>query len=66
MPDADDIAEAIATNATGPRSSSKDGESLQTHSIADQIAAAKFAANQEAAAADGLGIRIAQFKPIYE
>lgn len=45
MPDPVD-ADSIATAAAEPKSATVDGQAAEAHSIPDQIAAAKFAANQ--------------------
>ena len=38
---ADEITDAIETNATGPKKASADGVTMEQHSLADQIAADK-------------------------
>lgn len=49
---ADEIEDAIETNAAGPKSASVDGVSVQQHSLADQIAADKYLAAKRAVAHD--------------
>lgn len=66
MPTPDEINDAILSNAVGPRSAAKDGENFQQHALQDQIAAAKFVANQESASRGGLGFRLFKFQPRYE
>jgi len=47
---ADNLDNAIRTNAEGPRSASGDSGSMQQHPIPDQIAADKYLAGKRAAA----------------
>ena len=47
---ADELTEAIKTNAEGPWQASADGVSAQQHSLADQIAADKYLAGKAAVA----------------
>lgn len=63
MPDADDIADAIAENATGPKSMSVDGQSVTQHSIDDQIKAANHVAGQTAASKPHFGLRFTKLIP---
>lgn len=63
MSDLTDIQDSIVTNAQAPRSSSKDGESLQLQSIDDQIKAANYIASQNASALSSFGIRRVKLVP---
>lgn len=45
---ADDLNNAIETNAAGPRQATADGVTVQQHSLADQIAADKYLASKRA------------------
>ena len=46
---AEDLKDAIKSNAEGPRQANADGVSAQQHSLADQIAADKYLAGKDAA-----------------
>jgi len=63
MPTEDDINDAIAENATGPKSVSVDGSNVQQHSLADQIAARNDVASQEAASKAHRGLRFTKLIP---
>lgn len=45
---ADDLTDAISTNASGPKQASADGVSTQQHNLADQIQADKYLAAKTA------------------
>jgi hypothetical protein len=60
---ADELDEAIRTNAEGPRSASGDSGSMQQHSIPDQIAADRYLASKKAARLKGLGVRLTKVVP---
>ena len=45
---ADELDNAIETNAKGPRQASADGVNVQQHSLPDQIAADKYLAGKRA------------------
>ena len=60
---ADELDDAIRTNAEGPRSASGDSGSMQQHSIPDQIAADRYLESKKAARTKGLGIRLAKVVP---
>jgi hypothetical protein len=47
---AEELDNAIRTNAEGPRQASADGLNVQQHALADQIAADKYLASKRAAA----------------
>lgn len=60
----DTTAETIRDNALAPKRVQVDGQTVEQHSIADQIAADKYAKSKEATAAGkGLGVRYAKFVP---
>jgi hypothetical protein len=48
-----DLTQTIADSAAAPQSTTTDGVTVTEHSLPDQIAAAKFLAAQQAAAATG-------------
>lgn len=50
MPDASDITDTLATVASGPKSVTADGISVQQQSVDDHIKAANYVAAQEAKA----------------
>jgi len=60
---ADELDDAIRTNAEGPKSASGDSGSVQQHSIPDQIAADRYLASKKAARAKGMGIRLTKVIP---
>jgi len=45
---AEDLKEAIKTNAEGPRQAAADGVNVQQHSLPDQVAADKHLAGKDA------------------
>lgn len=63
MPTEDDINDAIAENATGPKSVSVDGSNVQQHSLADQIAARNDVASQSSASKAHRGLRFTKLIP---
>ena len=63
MPDADDISDAIAENATGPKSVTVDGNNVQQHSIPEQIAARNDVAAQQSASKAHRGLRFTRLVP---
>ena len=67
MPDSNDISDAIATNATGPKSVPIDGNNATQHSIAEQTEAANHAASKAASTANrpGMGVRVQKITPYY-
>lgn len=60
---AENLADAIAENAAGPKRASGDSLSVEQHSLQDQIAADRYLASKQAARAKGLGIRLAKISP---
>lgn len=65
MPDADDISDAIAENATGPKKVKVADHEVEQHPLQDQIAAQQHAAAQQAATKPGAGLRFQQITPYY-
>ncbi|HJX11105.1 MAG TPA: hypothetical protein VJ733_11485 [Candidatus Binatia bacterium] len=63
MPTADDIRDAIATSAIGPKSAQADGLNVQQHDLLDQIAAERHVAGQDAAAKAHRGLRFTKMIP---
>lgn len=63
MPTEDDINDAIAENATGPKSVSVDGSNVQQHSLADQIAARNDVAAQSSTSKAHRGLRFTKLIP---
>lgn len=60
---AEDLDNAIKTNAEGPAKASGDSGSVEQHSLPDQIAADKHLASKQAASGKGLGIRRIKLSP---
>jgi hypothetical protein len=63
MPDVDDINDAIAENATGPKSVTVDGNNVNQHSLADQIAARNAVAANTASSSAKFGLRFTKLVP---
>ena len=55
--------EQIAANALGPKKVSVDGQSVEQHSIQDQIAAQEYLANQKAAKRAHRGLMFTKLVP---
>ncbi|MBE3099495.1 MAG: hypothetical protein IMZ55_11240 [Acidobacteria bacterium] len=60
---ADDLADAIRTNAEGPAEAHGDAGGMKQHSLPDQIAADKYMAGKRAMASAGLGLKMAKIVP---
>ena len=60
---ADELDDAIRTNAEGPKSASGDAGSMQQHSLPDQIAADRYLESKKAARSKGVGIRLTKVVP---
>jgi hypothetical protein len=60
---ADELDDAIRTNAEGPKSASGDSGSMQQHSLPDQIAADRYLASKRASQSKGMGIRLTKVVP---
>lgn len=58
-----EITDAIESNATGPKQVAADGVTVTQHSIADQIAAAKYVGATNAAANAPFGMKRARLVP---
>lgn len=63
MTTSSDLADTIAENATKPATASQDGRSASQHNLKDQIEAARFLAEQEAASSGRLGVGFFKTKP---
>ena len=48
MPENETLEEAIRRNASGPKSAEVDGQKVEQHSLADQIAADEYLASKKA------------------
>jgi hypothetical protein len=53
----DPLDQTIHDNATGPAKAIVDGQSVEQHSLADQIAADRYLASKQATHKTGLGIK---------
>jgi hypothetical protein len=60
---ADDLDDQIRDNAAGPAKVSGDAGSVEQHSLADQVEAAKFLAAKEAVKKKHRGLRISRLSP---
>lgn len=60
---ADEIEDAIAENAAGPKKAGGDQGSMEQHSLPDQIAADKYLAGKAAIKKNTLGIRRVKTEP---
>lgn len=60
---ADEITDAIESNATGPSEANMDGRQVKQHNLKDQIEADRYLASKTAAAAGGIGIRLNKLVP---
>jgi hypothetical protein len=60
---ADELDDAIRTNAEGPEEATVDGVRMKQHSLPDQIAADRYLASKKAARGRGLGIRRTKVVP---
>lgn len=59
----DNIPDAIDANARGPKRVKVNGEEVEQHSIADQIAADQYAKARTASGVKGFGLRFQRLKP---
>ncbi len=55
--------DAIRDNAAAPAKASVDGQSVEQHGLADQIAADRYLASKKAARRTGLGVKTTQLIP---
>lgn len=60
---AEELDEAIKTNAHGPKQASADGVNVQQHSLPEQIAADRYLQSKQAARRKGLGIATKKLVP---
>ncbi|MCW5777731.1 MAG: hypothetical protein KIS87_14945 [Phycisphaeraceae bacterium] len=64
MPDpAPSLEQAIRDNASQPAKASVDGQSVDQHSLKDQIEADRYLASKDAARKPGLGVKFAKIVP---
>jgi hypothetical protein len=64
MPEpADNLEQAIRDNASQPAKASGDGQSVEQHSLKDQIEADRYLASKDAARKPGLGVKFAKLVP---
>ncbi|MBI1375813.1 MAG: hypothetical protein GC159_24145 [Phycisphaera sp.] len=59
----EELDNAIADNAAGPKKASGDSGSVEQHSLQDQIAADKYLESKKASRAKGLGVKLAKISP---
>jgi len=55
--------DAIRDNAAAPAKASVDGQSVEQHSLADQIAADRYLASKQATRKAGLGLKTSKLVP---
>ncbi len=60
---APDLDQAIRDNAAQPAKASVDGQSVEQHSLKDQIEADRYLASKDAARKPGLGVKFAKIVP---
>ena len=60
---ADDLQDAIRTNAEGPSEAHGDAGGMKQHSLPDQIEADKYLAGTRAMTSPGLGLKMAKIVP---
>ncbi|MBX3384534.1 MAG: hypothetical protein KF864_13610 [Phycisphaeraceae bacterium] len=60
---APDLDQAIRDNAAQPAKASVDGQSVEQHSLKDQIEADRYLASKDAARKPGLGVKFAKLVP---
>lgn len=58
-----ELEQKIKDNASGPKSAESDGQKVEQHSIADQIAADRYLNSKQAVKNKSLGIRIGKLVP---
>ena len=56
------LEESILKNASGPKSAEVDGQKVEQHSIADQIAADEYLAKKRAMRRRGCGLKITKLE----
>ena len=57
------LEQAIRDNASQPAKASVDGQSVEQHSLKDQIEADRYLASKDASRKPGLGIKFAKIVP---
>ena len=57
------IEDAIRKNAAGPKSAEVDGQKVEQHSLADQIAADSYLAAKKAMKSRNSGLKISKLSP---
>jgi len=65
MPTPQEVQDALAENATGPRSVTVGGENVQQHPLLDQIAAAQHLSANQGVSKPGFGLRFQQIQKVY-
>ncbi len=60
MPENETLEEAIRRNASGPKSAEVDGQKVEQHSIADQIAADEYFEKKKVMRGRGTGLKVTQ------
>jgi len=63
MPVADELDDAIRTNAEGPAEAHGDSGGMKQHSLQDQIAADRYLASKNASRVKGLGVHLTKVVP---
>ena len=58
MPENETLEEVIRRNASGPKSTEVDGQKVEQHSLADQIAADEYLASKKAVKSRTSGLKI--------
>ena len=58
-----ELDDTIRQNATGPARASVDGQSVDQHGLADQIAADRYLASKRATRKAGLGVKTTKLIP---
>jgi len=59
----EELEQAIKDNAAGPAKASVDGQSVEQHSLRDQIEADRYLAGKEATRKKGLGVKLVKLEP---
>lgn len=57
------LEDAIRDNASGPAKASVDGQSVEQHGLADQIAADRYLASKQATRKAGIGVKTNKLIP---
>ena len=58
-----ELEQAIKENAAGPAKAAVDGQSVEQHSLRDQIEADRYLAGKEATRKKGLGVKLVKLEP---